>query len=592
MALDQIPEDHLRAALRPYRADAAQFEAAVQARLAAAGTRETDQRVTRLSPLIRSAAAYLPLQVLAGCQGAKSAASLVPVPGIYKVVSYLAFPAISLFLLLGATVFSAAKIRAIQNENSPTLTDEDAVRAAIAEWWRRHRWYAWAVNTVTLALMIVGATSFLFVFYLLSFGLLLLVLSSLGRMGLGNRTFVARSCGMALLFLAQASTISGIGSREIHFVDQKLLSVIFLVGALLLLPFFSGGQQMSSHWKSEWARRNETFTRRLAGTFFCLLVLPLMFWSVSSLLWPATSGRLKRFVESFDTAHFQSATWREWAIVAHWTLDANLQPDLSRPRQLLQQEIEGEQDRFILGSATQTGLLNADQIGQLREYDNMRRTLLTSSGSEAHPILSLAQYDWVIRAAALRGELSPEEQKLLERNLLTTLDSVPTDPYAVLETPLRVTQLLDVIGRPIDKERYRAVVHDMLLRFHCRRTWWSLNAGGFRTYSSLAAASPEATADGVELMELYGVPDGLDLSWVRAFLRPKAEAFLSNQWAVEGAARARLNRLPGIKPPSVWEYLYYERSLLAAAMLVVLCCYAAWSSPVQPAATSRVNSGS
>ena len=53
-----------------------------------------------------------------------AAAKLAPAAGVYKLLSYVAFPAISLFVLLGATVFSIAKIRDIRDENGSGPLDE------------------------------------------------------------------------------------------------------------------------------------------------------------------------------------------------------------------------------------------------------------------------------------------------------------------------------------------------------------------------------------------------------------------------------------------------------------------------------------
>jgi hypothetical protein len=79
-------------------------------------------------------------------------------------------------------------------------------------------------------------------------------------------------------------------------------------------------------------------------------------------------------------------------------------------------------------------------------------------------------------------------------------------------------------------------------------------------------------------MEIYGVPDDLDLNWVRAFLRPAVYRFGSEKW-IAAATLDRLNHIPGVTRPTWLDYLYYERSLLAAAVLVGLCFYATLSSP-------------
>jgi hypothetical protein len=83
-------------------------------------------------------------------------------------------------------------------------------------------------------------------------------------------------------------------------------------------------------------------------------------------------------------------------------------------------------------------------------------------------------------------------------------------------------------------------------------------------------------------MEFYGIPAELDPNWVRAYLRP---LFIrrSPQKFMAAVTLDRLNRLPDVTDPTWLETLYYERSLLAAVVLVGLCIYAALSSPMPPA---------
>ena len=88
-----------------------------------------------------------------------------------------------------------------------------------------------------------------------------------------------------------------------------------------------------------------------------------------------------------------------------------------------------------------------------------------------------------------------------------------------------------------------------------------------------------ATSYAVELMEIYGIPDDFDLNWVRSFLRPLSIRRSPEKW-MAAVTLDRLNRLPGVTQPTWLETMYYERSLLAAAVLVGLCIYATLSSPM------------
>ena len=102
---------------------------------------------------------------------------------------------------------------------------------------------------------------------------------------------------------------------------------------------------------------------------------------------------------------------------------------------------------------------------------------------------------------------------------------------------------------------------------------------GWMKYLWSPVGSVEVTSFAVELMEIYGIPDDLDLNWVRSFLRPLFIR-LSHDKLIAAVTLDRLNRLPGVKQPTGSRSLYYERSLIAAAVLVGLCIYATLSSPM------------
>src|SRR5262249_51388314 len=157
----------------------------------------------------------------------------------------------------------------------------------------------------------------------------------------------------------------------------------------------------------------------------------------------------------------------------------------------------------------------------------------------------------------------------------------------VLETPLRVTQLLDLIDRPLNRDRYRETVHDLLRSFHSRSGGGFQLAGGFKSYRNIPVPGGLApTSFAVQLMGLYGVRTGLDVNWVRSFLRPRITRFGGDKY-VAAVTSMRLNALPGVKPPTWLEYLYYERSLLAAFVLVAMCLYATLSATEPKAGSSE-----
>jgi hypothetical protein len=239
--------------------------------------------------------------------------------------------------------------------------------------------------------------------------------------------------------------------------------------------------------------------------------------------------------------------------------------------------------------------VQADQIEQLRNYTERRNALLDDPFhiQESQRILFLDQTDWVIRAAVMRNDLSARDVDYLEKRLQANLENLIHEQYATLDEALRATKLLAVIGRPIDRQLYRDRVHDLLRKFHIAERGGFDGPGGFVAYAYSSWPSfgdMPATASAVELMETYGPPSGLDLISMRSFLRPNSVRRPEDQM-IAAVSMNRLNHLPGAEP--TWlDYLYYERSMVMAVLLVLLCIYATYSSPrANPFATAAPSAG-
>jgi hypothetical protein len=366
-----------------------------------------------------------------------------------------------------------------------------------------------------------------------------------------------------LTLLGQVAVCAGIGDRDIHLVDQALLAPVFFAGAFVV-------ELVSTRFHP--ARWRDSL--RL-GTF-AIVVLPLATWLMSPILWPATPDRIRAYVDSFDRAEFASASWHEWATVASWAVKTAPAPDLSRPRRLLEEEIAAKEVTLpaILDSAFKAGLVRADRAGQLPGYETQLRQLLDQPASTR---ISLGYDDWIIRAAALRQDLTPSQRDLLAARLHASLRwSLTRGSLAHLAEPLRATQLLEVVGRPVDPAQYRNGIHVLLKRLHHETGGGFRRAGGFMAFENVRAGDLDATSNAIELMEVYGVPHGIDLNWDRSFLRPSV---LTSQKWVAAVTRDRMARLPEAARPSWWEALYFERSFFAAAVLIGLCVYATAISP-------------
>jgi len=576
---DLVAESDLRAALRPYQI-APDFEAGIRRRIQATEAARAQDPLADAPQLLRVAAAVLPLPIISAGKVSGSALPLVNASGLYKLVGIVAMPAISLFLLLGAGLFGAVGIRRVQAGNIPADMDQRAMGAATPAWWRRHKWGAGLLFAVTLGLPLIGATSLMLLMYAISLGAMLYLLSGFARLGLANRTVIGRSVLVGLALLGQVSGLCTIGMQDIHFVDQMLLPVVFYCGILFLLPVIFQAEIMRiprSAGQRPWLRR-----LAIAGclvTFFLLLliVVPVMAWFTNWIWQPTTPASIKQHVEAFDEAPYSTVSWRNWEIVATWAIESGLDPDLSRPRQLLEAEMAdagSELDPFLMGSALRSGLVRGEDLARLQVSEPKRQMLFNNPPDSS--ITSLTQMDWVIRVLEQRHELSSAQKDHLEQRLLATMDDLSE---GVLEEALRVTQLLEVIGRPIDRNRYRARVGDWLREYHCTEGGGFQLPGGFKAYRNLTVGSLEQTSYAVDLMRIYGTPDGLDLNWVRSYLRPLMFRPMDDKY-VAAITLDRLNKVPGVSFPTLLDYVYYERSLMMAALLVALCLYATISSPV------------
>ncbi len=607
MSVNPIAEEDLWAALRPFRVDSQTFEAAVRTKISSDTHEHEIDHWAGFSPLVRAAASFLPLTVL-GCRGTLTAAKLAPTSASAKLVGYLAFPAISLFVLLGATVMSVLKIRGVRWQNGEAPAEQVNQNDAICRWWSDHKWGAGAVFGTSLSLGLFGASWLLFLFYILSFGILIHVITTLAKLGIGNRFIIGSSCLHGLMFLGQIAAFPGVGTSDIHFLDQSLVSVLFFGGAVAMVPIlwlsvFPINNEMAS---PRWTHARTANGGTIACWAFVIMMMPLMAWMLYPTLWSPTPPRIKNYVESFDHAPFHSVSWQHWEIPASWAMQSKLDPDFSKVRQLLAAEIAGEQNPFILGSAIRVGLMSADQIDQIKAYDAMRRSMVQPSyDAKPQTFTSLEQLDWVIRAAVLRDDLSTADRDLLEQRLHATLRTLPDESFVTLVDMLRATQLLDVIKRPVNAQDYRKKIHDLLREFHSQDSGGFERSGGFRSYrkslidekktwtqilmGSRVPGDSIATSNAIELMAIYGVPDGLDLNSVRSFLRPMRSGHSDRKW-VAAVTLDRLNHLPDSMPPNWIDYLCYERTMIAAAVLVGLCIFATLSSPIPRTANTKYES--
>jgi len=171
------------------------------------------------------------------------------------------------------------------------------------------------------------------------------------------------------------------------------------------------------------------------------------------------------------------------------------------------------------------------------------------------------------------------------------------DEYHALDRALLCVRLFDHIALPARADARRADVHAIL-----EREW--IDASRVRSHGEVGGFSPDfgrfqtsmdgPTYSAVALMARFGVPDGIDVRAVRAYLRSESRAFpivfesMPYLRATERAALLRLEREVGI-PPRTWlETIVGERTLIASLLIVILCVIAIRMAPPVEKRVTRV----
>jgi hypothetical protein len=463
--------------------------------------------------------------------------------------------------------------------------------AVLNAWLYQHCLGAFLVWIGTLGLAIFGGTAVMLPLYLISLAVLLYILTSLARLGWANRGTIGLVCFQGLGLVASLSGFPA-GSEGVHFVDQHLVLTVLYAGIPLVLFF------MSSEIAARMVRSGSQFPRwaiRLLITavgFLIMLPSVVLLWSASSqttIQIPSpTPAEIRNLVESFDRAPFQSGSWTNWEIVTTWTIESGMNPDLTLPRQLLESEVTAVRSPqvapFILGSALRTGVARDEFLDRILASGQAERRNLFEPSYSTYPILSFDQNDWMIRALAQRHELNEDQCDFLEQRLDATIRDRQEYKLLTLGELLHVSQAFAVFGRKLNVDRYRDNMHEWLRLHHFTGGSKYGAAGGFRTYLGVDASSLNDTYFAVELMHIYGIPDGLDTNLIRSYLQSFGHSIVPDS-DIAAATLDRLERLPGIQlppkieSPTIMEIFYHERNLIMAVLLVVICCYATWSVP-------------
>lgn len=164
------------------------------------------------------------------------------------------------------------------------------------------------------------------------------------------------------------------------------------------------------------------------------------------------------------------------------------------------------------------------------------------------------------------------------RALRRMMESLRTKTYGyILEEQLAITKLARLIDRPLDIQSQRGFVHETLVSHQCLSGGLGPRLGGFTSSANLDFSNDQATVEAIELMQIYGVPDGVRIDALRSYLRPTC----NDQWprlhslaCVRAASLQRLESLPDIRPIACLDYLRYEQNLMMVILFTLVCIFA------------------
>ncbi|MEM7164391.1 MAG: hypothetical protein AAF581_02950 [Planctomycetota bacterium] len=559
-----IAESDLRAALRPHRCDPDDFLAGVESKVQGASEHSTG---ATLPPFAQSAASFLPLPLLTTGKLTAGTAAKSSVPVLHKIALWLALPATVVFLLLGAAVFGVLGLR---NRAAGEPVPEDATRDAVVAWAGRHRLLGWLGLVIVFVLPFFLSAASYFLALLLSVGALVYITRSLAAAGIGNRAVVASWCTVGLMFVAVSRLQMVQFQPGWGIADPRWISIVTLVGAcvMLLIARSSGGYVVP---------RRERLGNSWVGM---LLLLTVMALPVSSLVvdWSRGPHTVKAFVESFDEAPFRSASWRWWGYSAQWCQATGAEPDLAIPQQLLERS-GGRDDSYIAAIATRAGLQDPTAAKQFLSSTTAQRELAQLLDSNrTTPIRWMEQREYLLRCWHEYGDAAPAQIDQVVARLNATWQA-----EEALRPLLRCAELLALFGADLNTTQYRAKAHEVL-----RNCWVPEgrfgNAGGFNNYPDLEHSNLDTTVEAIQLMQRVGIPEAIPTDRVRDYLHGQAALYLPLSVTPETDVSAlvaldMLQQLRDFPPTSTIDRLVAARGLLAAVLLVLLCLYAAASSP-------------
>ncbi|MCA8960192.1 MAG: hypothetical protein KDC38_06745 [Planctomycetes bacterium] len=551
----------LAAALLPLRPDPEAFLASVEAK---AAKLQVDPSSSGPEARESLAASIVPWTLL---PAAGKATTALPSFGT-KLLTVLSWPALSIFVLLGAALGSARDARRAKR----TYPDQSATptRDTLRQLWYAHRYLNMAFCVLALLTLMVGSTFYVIVTLGFSTIALTFLIRRASRAGLGQRPLIAGFCSLGLFNLGMPLTFSMTTlAAEPHAIDPLVLPIVFLAGAAGLL-FTFGLEEVASSPLLEGVRWR--FPTILIGTTV------LLGWGVIDHRCSHPTA-IRETVESFARARFGSVSWKEWELLARSASRKGDRLDLHRPAALLERTLRSDDDPdpYLLGAAIRGGLAETVFGSMSIDWDSVdRRRERWLEGLERYSIPSWEQRYWMFVVALERGPWSSGQKELLRSRLLENLELVPSPADAEL--------LVDGLDRLGNVQDLRELVHRSLARHWIPIGERPRSEGGFGNRPNATHADFDETLRAVRLIDRFGTPESIDLRQLYWYLQRRASVplpFTRNvQHLLAEAARDEL--APHVPPVTIGEFLFLERSLIGALILVALCFHATWCASETP----------
>ena len=357
-------------------------------------------------------------------------------------------------------------------------------------------------------------------------------------------------------------------------VFESLIVVIrfALIGlALAILAALILGLLMvwySKRWPDDRIVVRGLFLVLFAGVTACLC---------PTLWWPIGTSTLVKHVETFEPR--TAGYWSNWQVTARWLQDQGIDYDQSavQARWLDAWEKDERHRLSLLNDVVSTGL----RVPELNEAIKSSKAakLMLSAKSAGTPIYKFDRYGYIIAVLVEEGSLTNEQRDHLAGRLLATWRTL-NDDRVLMDDAAIITNLLSLIDRPLAEAERKADVVRWLGEYQALDNGPFADYGGFKRYSKVNSSELMSTESAVRLMQHYGTHDSVDVLALRAFLRPAmSDRFMIERGSVRASIRQRLDQIPGIPQPTLWDYFRLNQSLWFAVLLVGLCVYATLGSP-------------